>query len=175
VPSSALTNNINAYRVLLGFLTPICNDKATIRNIMIQLDRILKNSSKVLQSLSPSSPVVPTTATGNKPTAAGAPSAPTHAGYPTIINYNNTNHTGGHGGGYMSTQAPKASSSASSVASWFWYPLLLVTIGFSIWIMWSYYRKRRELRMLDERSAQADRVLGDMQMLPSDDPDNELI
>jgi len=38
------------------------------------------------------------------------------------------------------------------------------------------YRRRREQRLMDQRSAQADSVLGDMQMISQDDPDdNELI
>jgi hypothetical protein len=43
------------------------------------------------------------------------------------------------------------------------------------WIIWNRVQKRNEQRRLDYRSAQADRVLGDMQMVPNADLDNELL
>lgn len=37
------------------------------------------------------------------------------------------------------------------------------------------YRRRRETYLMHLRSAQADQVLGDMQMIPSEDPDADLL
>jgi len=53
--------------------------------------------------------------------------------------------------------------------------ILVIVALFLLWCLYGYCRKRREQRMLDLRSQQADRVLGDMQMVPNDDYDNELI
>ncbi|GKY94081.1 hypothetical protein MPSEU_000374600 [Mayamaea pseudoterrestris] len=68
-----------------------------------------------------------------------------------------------------------AKSSSSSSASWFLYLCFIVLAALGSWIAYVYCSKKRELRMLDERSRAADRVLGDMQMLPQDEYDNEII
>lgn len=44
-----------------------------------------------------------------------------------------------------------------------------------LWRLWVRYQQQVEQRMLDYRSKQADRVLGDMQMVPNEDLDNELL
>jgi hypothetical protein len=77
--------------------------------------------------------------------------------------------------------SPTPSSSASNsddtkVFGWFLFWIILIPIAaFILWRLWKRYRRRYEQRMLDYRSAQADRVLGDMQMVPNEDLDNELI
>ena len=77
------------------------------------------------------------------------------------------------------TPSPANSSSNqdnSNVFGWFLFWILVIPIsGFILWKLWIRYRRRYEQRMLDYRSAQADRVLGDMQMVPNEDLDNELI
>lgn len=47
--------------------------------------------------------------------------------------------------------------------------------GFCGWRLCVRFRHRREQRLLDMRSAQANRVLGDMQMIPNEDLDDGLI
>ena len=66
-------------------------------------------------------------------------------------------------------------TTSSTSASWFFYTCILLLLVLGAWITYGYCRKKRELRMLDERSRAADRVLGDMQMIPQDDYDNEII
>lgn len=58
---------------------------------------------------------------------------------------------------------------------WFTLSVIVLVLLFLAWICYGQYRKKREQRMLQSRSAQADRVLGDMQMVPNADLDNELI
>jgi len=58
--------------------------------------------------------------------------------------------------------------------------LFLLTVGVGLGGWWYYHRwqRRREQRLLAHRSAAADRVLGDMQMVPNadlDDVENELL
>jgi hypothetical protein len=99
---------------------------------------------------------------------------------PTISSSSN-----GHSHGHLSpTVAPtmthgskgsSTSSSSSGSASGFFYLCLLVLAIVGSWFIYGYCSKKRELRMLDERSRAADRVLGDMQMIPQDDYDNEII
>jgi hypothetical protein len=57
-------------------------------------------------------------------------------------------------------------------ASIFWI-LLIVVGGCLCWRLWSIYRVKTERQMQEYRIAQADRVLGDMQMVPNADLDNE--
>lgn len=80
------------------------------------------------------------------------------------------------------TEQPPSSGSGSSSFSpfgiefgytWFGVLLLVLIALMAIWCAVGYCRKKREQRMLARRSQQADRVLGDMQMVPNDD--NELI
>jgi len=58
---------------------------------------------------------------------------------------------------------------------WFTMALVIVLVGFVLWRLWVRYQHILEQRRMDYRSAQADRVLGDMQMVPNADLDNELI
>jgi hypothetical protein len=58
---------------------------------------------------------------------------------------------------------------------WFTIFIVLLIAVFVLWRLWIRYRRHAEQRMLDFRSAQADRVLGDMQMVPNADLDNDLI
>jgi hypothetical protein len=53
--------------------------------------------------------------------------------------------------------------------------LFILVVALVLWRLWVRYRRRAEQRMLDYRAAQADRVLGDMQMVPNEDLDNELL
>lgn len=77
--------------------------------------------------------------------------------------------------------APTAASGASNsdetnFFGWFVFWIICIPISaFILWRLWTRYKRRYEQRMLDYRSAQADRVLGDMQMVPNEDLDNELI
>lgn len=77
--------------------------------------------------------------------------------------------------------APTKHSSSSSGGGpimgfgWFTLSVIVLVLLFLAWICYGQYRKKREQRMLQSRSAQADRVLGDMQMVPNADLDNELI
>jgi hypothetical protein len=79
--------------------------------------------------------------------------------------------------GVAPTPADSTSKSdASSVFGWFVFFVIFIPVGsFIIWRLWIRYQHRHEQRMLDYRSAQADRVLGDMQMVPNEDLDNDLI
>jgi hypothetical protein len=69
--------------------------------------------------------------------------------------------------------APSSGSDNDAAKNFGWVTfagVFLVAIVFA-WRGYACCRRRREQRMLDERSAQADRVLGDMQMLPREDMD----
>ena len=73
------------------------------------------------------------------------------------------------------TAAPTKSPLPRSNASTFGFVLvflLCVVVIFVGWRTLKYWRRRREQRLLDIRSAQANRVLGDMQMVPNDDLDD---
>lgn len=83
------------------------------------------------------------------------------------------------GGNDVLAPTPASGSSNSdetNVFGWFLFWVIFIPISaFILWRLWKRYRRRYEQRMLDYRSAQADRVLGDMQMVPNEDLDNELI
>lgn len=66
-------------------------------------------------------------------------------------------------------------ATAAKGFGWFTLVLVLLIVLFVIWRLWVRYKRQAEQRMLDYRSAQADRVLGDMQMVPNEDLDNDLI
>ena len=90
------------------------------------------------------------------------------------------NGNGNDNGGSMfrtasPTMAPPATKQSPSPASWFFYTFTVAIVALGAWILFGYCRTKRELRMLDERSRAADRVLGDMQMIPQDDYDNDII
>jgi hypothetical protein len=57
----------------------------------------------------------------------------------------------------------------------FLFSALIILFVLAGWFLWNRVQKRNEQRRLDYRSAQADRVLGDMQMVPNADLDNELL
>ena len=77
------------------------------------------------------------------------------------------------------TPASQGSGAKTDTAAkgfgWFTLSLVLLIVGLVLWRLWVRYQRQAEQRMLDYRSAQADRVLGDMQMVPNEDLDNELI
>lgn len=74
--------------------------------------------------------------------------------------------------GNDSTQPP--SSSSSSGFSFFLVVLIAIPIvAFILYRLYKRYQQRYEQQMLDYRSRQADRVLGDMQMIPNEDLDNQ--
>ena len=73
------------------------------------------------------------------------------------------------------TMAPPTTKDSPSPASWIFYTFTIAIVALVAWVVCGYCRTKRELRMLDERSRAADRVLGDMQMIPQDDYDNEII
>lgn len=59
---------------------------------------------------------------------------------------------------------------------WFTLSLVILIAGIALWRLWVWWQRRAERRMQEYRTAQADRVLGDMQMVPNHDmDDNELI
>ena len=65
---------------------------------------------------------------------------------------------------------------ASKGFGWFSLTMFLLVVAFVLWRLWVRYQHRQEQRLMDYRSAQADKVLGDMQMVPQhDDLDNELL
>jgi flagellar biosynthesis/type III secretory pathway M-ring protein FliF/YscJ len=72
-----------------------------------------------------------------------------------------------------STVAP--SSAPSSSSSGFFYVLVILIaipiVALIIYRLYKRYQRRYEQQMLDYRSRQADRVLGDMQMIPTEDLD----
>jgi hypothetical protein len=86
----------------------------------------------------------------------------------------------GTGGGASSNTATSTDSdddSGPKSGSNFGWVLLavLITIGGCCACNYTTWNKRREQQRLTYRSAQADRVLGDMQMVPNIDIDNELL
>jgi len=83
-------------------------------------------------------------------------------------------------GGSSSTQPPAADQGSASSPfaiifgyEWFVAVLLVVILVFACWCCYGAYRRKREQRLLDLRSQQADRVLGDMQMVPNEDLDSD--
>jgi hypothetical protein len=69
-----------------------------------------------------------------------------------------------------------SNSGETNFFGWLLFWIFFIPISaFILWRLWTRYKRRYEQRMLDYRSAQADRVLGDMQMVPNEDLDNELI
>ena len=66
--------------------------------------------------------------------------------------------------------------SSSSSSGFFKFIVILIGIpivAFIIYRLYKRYQRRYEQKMLDYRSRQADRVLGDMQMIPNEDLDNQ--
>lgn len=70
---------------------------------------------------------------------------------------------------------PSKSATAAEGFGWFLLAMLLLLLVIFLYCSCGYCRRKREQRMLDLRSQQADRVLGDMQMVPNEDLDNELL
>ena len=76
---------------------------------------------------------------------------------------------------FGNTNTPPPSSSASGSSGFFFVIVLLVAIplvALIIYRLYKRYQRRYEQQMLDYRSRQADRVLGDMQMIPNEDLDH---
>ena len=76
------------------------------------------------------------------------------------------------------TEAPQGDETPRGPGHKFGLILLAVLSAFTAFCLYrcyACYRRRREKRMIDLRSAQADRVLGDMQMIPNRDLDDEII
>lgn len=67
------------------------------------------------------------------------------------------------------------SKKASSHFGFFVLSTFIVVVLFVLWRLWVRYQRSAEQRRQDFRAAQADRVLGDMQMVPNEDLDNELL
>lgn len=63
----------------------------------------------------------------------------------------------------------------SPIYAWYLYGIIIVLAVFGVWCLWGHCKRRRERSMQQARSQQADRVLGDMQMVPNEDLDNDLI
>jgi hypothetical protein len=82
-----------------------------------------------------------------------------------------------HDGFQPQDNAGSSSSSSKGGSGLGWITILLLTVIGAVvaWRLWIRYKRRVEQQMMAYRSAQADRVLGDMQMVPSHDLDNELI
>jgi hypothetical protein len=67
-------------------------------------------------------------------------------------------------------------SSNHHIFGWFLFIIIAIPITFFIiYRLYKRYQYQYEQKMLNFRNAQADRVLGDMQMVPNEDLDNELI
>ena len=78
--------------------------------------------------------------------------------------------------GEDTTTNAAGSNDASKGFGWFSMTIFLLVLAFVFWRLWVRYQHRQEQRLMDYRSAQADKVLGDMQMVPQhDDFDNELL
>jgi hypothetical protein len=58
---------------------------------------------------------------------------------------------------------------------WLFFFVLCIVLSFVAWRMFVRWRRRREQRLLENRSAQANQVLGDMQMVPNEDLDDDFI
>jgi hypothetical protein len=71
--------------------------------------------------------------------------------------------------------AAAAAADTGGGIGWFGMGILLLIGVAALWGLWVRYQRQVEQRMLDFRSKQADRVLGDMQMVPNEDLDNELL
>jgi len=89
---------------------------------------------------------------------------------------------GGSGNSTYPTEPPSPYSTGGSTGfdfafgfGWFVFSVTLLVVVFVLWCLYGHCKRKREQRMLDLRSQQADRVLGDMQMVPNEDLDNELI
>ena len=70
------------------------------------------------------------------------------------------------------TSMPPPQSGGGGILFGFFLVVVSIFIGWRLLVRW---RHRREQRLLDMRSAQASRVLGDMQMVPNEDLDDGLI
>lgn len=55
------------------------------------------------------------------------------------------------------------------------FPFVAIILCFLAFRCFRYLKRRKDQRMMNLRSQAADAVLGDMQMLPSEDPDAELL
>jgi hypothetical protein len=82
-------------------------------------------------------------------------------------------------GGEVPTPAPPTFSEGDNDAAknfgWVVFAGVFVIAMFAACRCYAVCRRRRDQRMMDLRSAQADRVLGDMQMIPSEDEDHDLL
>ena len=75
-----------------------------------------------------------------------------------------------------SSSATASESNSSSTFARLLFYMVTVILGFFILrYFYHWYRQRREFQFMRDRNSQADRVLGDMQMIPNDDLDNELL
>jgi hypothetical protein len=113
----------------------------------------------------------------NSPSSFGSNTTPTPSPAPAATSGSNSTDDSHTRGSSSPTSAPakKQSSPSPSASSFLFTVFIFSAAGFLGWIVFDYCRKKREIRMLDERSRAADRVLGDMQMIPQDDYDNEII
>jgi len=140
---------------------------------------------------SPAPAVAPTIGLSRAPTAAtvspsfppqdgnGISPAPSPAGGPGEY----IGETPSFGGLNEATAFPTTRSFAaqqqqehlSPIYAWYLYGIIVVLVVFGVWCLWGHCKRRRERSMQQARSQQADRVLGDMQMVPNEDLDNDLI
>ena len=86
------------------------------------------------------------------------------------------------GGGGLSTPAPAPTTNNETDTSSDLeraLPLIVLVVAFLVlfccYKIYQTCRHRREQHLMRLRSVQADQVLGDMQMVPSEDPDAELL
>ena len=71
------------------------------------------------------------------------------------------------------TQPSSQSSSPSGFSLFLVVLIAIPVVAFILYRLYKRYQRRYEQQMLDYRSRQADRVLGDMQMIPNEDLDNQ--
>jgi hypothetical protein len=72
-------------------------------------------------------------------------------------------------------ETPSSANDAAKNFGWFTMAGVIVLAIFFGWRCYACCRRRRDQRMMDQRSAQADRVLGDMQMLPNQEQEMDLL
>ena len=72
-------------------------------------------------------------------------------------------------------QTPKESVSGGRGGVALFVLVLFIVAGLVMWLAINRWRRRREQRLLQYRSDQANQVLGDMQMVPNEDLDDGLI
>jgi hypothetical protein len=70
------------------------------------------------------------------------------------------------------TNTQPSSSSSSGLYFVIFLLVAIPLVAFIIYRLYKRYQRRYEQQMLDYRSRQADRVLGDMQMIPNEDLDH---